>query len=211
MILTLGTVISQSTTLAGGRNDRTVSDCSLWANLAAVEVFNQVYHTPLESLAISSVTSGENRYTFPADFDGLISMSNLSTRGCPGGRQLEQVEAQWISSQATQSGIPRVYAPYSTWVEFWPTPDSSYSLELRYYAKQPVMMDSTSTPKFDERWHLGWLYKTAALLELTRDNPGGAAVQLNLYQSYMNSIPNDMAARQRAKTGLGLRYQRRDA
>lgn len=207
MILSLGDVISQATTLAGGRNDRTASDVSFWANLSAVEVFNQVYMVPLESLAVSSTTSGENRYTLPSDFDAPISLSNKSWVGDE-GRQLDQVEAQWISSQRTTSGPPRNYAIYGGYLELWPPPDSSYSLELRYYAKQPVMMESNATPRFDERWHLGWLYKTAAMLELSRDNPGGASVQLNLYQSYMNSIPNDLAAKQRAKAGMSLRYQR---
>lgn len=213
MILTLADVISRSTTLAGGRLDWAVSEVSFYANLAATEVFEQVYHTPLEALAISSTTSGENRYTVPADFDGPISLSNLSTRGGwtwfpGGGRGLDQVEAAWISSQVTQSGEPQVYALYSEWLELWPTPDSGYSLELRYYARQPPLVASTATPAFHDRWHQGWLWKTAEHLELSRNNYESAAVWSNRYVSYMNSIPNDRAKRQLAKGGMGLRYQR---
>lgn len=208
MILTMADVASRATTLAGGRLDWATSEVSFWANLAAVEVFNQVYHTPLEALAISSTTSGENRIALPADFDAPISLSNLSTQGAIGGRQLSQVEGQWISSQVTQLAEPTQYALYSTWMELYPSPDSGYSLELRYYAKQPIMVESTSTPVFDERWHPGWLYKTTELLQLSRDNPGDAAIWSNRYMSYMGSIPNDRAKRQLAKEGMHARYQR---
>ena len=159
MQITLADVISKATTLAGGRRDWAVSEVSFFANLAAVAVYQQVYHTPLESLAVSSTTSGENRITVPTDYEATISLSNLSTPGVNsgqmGGRQLTKAEGAYLSSQWTASGTPIYYADYGTWLELWPSPDSSYSLELRYYAKLPSLLTSTQTPAFDERWHPG--------------------------------------------------------
>jgi hypothetical protein len=213
MIITLADTISRATTLAGGRTDWVVSDVSFYANVAAQTIYQQVYHTPQEALAYSSTTSGENRISVPTDYDGSISLSNLSgpiNIGWAGGRQLTKREGAWISSQWTGSGEPTHYADYGTWMELWPTPDSSYSLELRYYAKLPTMVASTATPHFDERWHPGWLYKTWELLEQSRNNPEGAAVARNQYLDYMGSVPSDLARRQVAKEGRGLRYQRVD-
>lgn len=206
MILTLGDVISRSTTLAGGRRDWAPSEVSFYANLAAAEVFEQVYHTPLEALAISSTTSGENRLALPADFVGAIGLSNLSTSVRP--RTVHQVEATWIDSQVTQSGEPTNYALFASWMELWPTPNSSESLQFRYYARQAEMVESSATPVFAERWHAGWLYKTAEHLELSRTNPEGAAVWSQKYVSYMGSIPSDLARRQMDKRSMGMRYQR---
>jgi hypothetical protein len=210
MQLTLLDVISRATTLAGGRRDIAVSEVSFYANLAAAYVFGQVRHTPLEALAISSTTSGENRISLPADFDGPISLSNLSTLGVTGGRQLKPVTGDWIDSQTTADfAEPEVYALYSSWMELYPTPDSSYSLQLRYWAKQPTITASTGTPAFDERWHPGWLFKTAEMLEARSGNPEGEALARNRYVDYMASQRDDLGLRQQAR-GIGLRFQRQE-
>lgn len=210
MQLTLLDVISRATTLAGGRRDITASEVSFWANVALSEIYGQVWHTPLESLAYSSTTSGENRISLPSDFDGMIALSNLSTDGVEGGRQLKFVAADWIDSQSTTDvGEPEVYATYASWLELWPSPDSSYSLQMRYWAKQPTITASTGTPAFDERWHPAWLYKTAELLEARSGNPEGEALARNRYISYMASQRDDKTMRQQAK-GIGLRFQRKE-
>jgi len=206
MIFTLLDVISRATTLAGGRRDWAPSEVSFYANLAASEVFEQAYHTPLEALAISSTTSGENRIALPADFQAVLGLSNLSTAVTP--RTLLARDATWVDSQVTQSGSPTHYALFGSWLELYPTPDSAESLQLRYYARQPEMTDSASTPVFHERWHPGWLYKTAEHLELSRTNPEGAAIWGQKYVSYMGSILDDKARRQSDKRSMGLRYQR---
>ena len=127
MQVTLGDVISKATTFAGGRLDWAASEVSFYANLAANEIHNQLWHLPTESLAISSTTSGENRISLPSDFEGPISLSNLSTQGVNGGRGLQLVQGDWIDSQTTVSlAEPEVYALYGSWMELWPTPDSAY-------------------------------------------------------------------------------------
>ena len=209
MILTLGDIISYATTLAGGRLDWSASECSFYANLAAQQVADQVWHQPLEALAYSSTTSGENRVSLPSDFDSPIALSNLSTDGVTGGRQLRMETGDWIDSQSTvDNAEPEVYALYSTWMELWPSPDSAYSLVLRYRARQGTLVASTATPSFDQRWHQGWLYKTAELLEASRGNPDGEAMNRNRYVTFMNSIKDDRTLRQQAKGGMRLRYQR---
>ena len=208
MQISLQDVISRATTLAGGRRDISASEVSFYANIAAAEIYGQVWHTPLEALAISSTTSGENRISLPSDFDGMISISNLSTDGVVGGRQLKPVTGDWIDSQATTTGAePEAYALYGTWMELYPSPDSSYSLQLRYWAKQPTIIASTGTPAFDEKWHPAWLYKTVELLEARSGNPEGEALARNRYVSYMASQRDDKTMRQQAK-GIGLRFQR---
>jgi hypothetical protein len=54
-----------------------------------------------KALAISSTTSGENRISLPSDFDGPISLSNLSTQGAVGGRQLKITTGDQIDSRVT--------------------------------------------------------------------------------------------------------------
>lgn len=209
MILSLGNVLSYATTFAGGGIDWLASEVSFYANLAAQEIATQVWHQPLEALAYSSTTSGENRVSLPTDFDSAIALSNLSTDGVTGGRLLRMETGDWIDSQSTvDNAEPEVFALYSTWMELYPTPDSAYSLQLRYVARQPTLVESTSTPAFDQRWHPAWLHKTTELLCASRGNPEGEAVARNRYQSTMGSIKDDRTLRQQVRTGMRVRYQR---
>ena len=75
MILSLGDVMSQATKLAHGRGDYLPSEASFWANVAYQEVSQHAGHIPKEALAISSTTSGENRYSLPQDYDYVISLT----------------------------------------------------------------------------------------------------------------------------------------
>ena len=211
MILSLGNVLSYATTFAGGGTDWLPSEVSFYANMAATEVFNQVWHQPYEALAYSSTTSGENRISLPSDFDSPIALSNLSTQGRIGGRVLRIETAEWMDSQATVDfAEPEAFALYGTWMELWPSPDSAYSLLLRYRSRQATLVASTETPAFDERWHPGWLHKTTELLCASRGNPEGEALARNRYQSYMGSIKDDRTLRQQVKTGMRIAYMRQE-
>ena len=74
MILSLGDVISHGTALSGARLDIPVSEASYYANMALQEVATRQHYLGLESLAFSSVTSGENRIGLPRNFDYMRSM-----------------------------------------------------------------------------------------------------------------------------------------
>ena len=210
MILSLADCISKATTMAGGRQDWQPSEVSFYANMALQEVASRIRHKPLENLAYSSTTSGENRIGLPSDFYAPLAISNLSTYGVVGGRQLRWVDAQWMDSQNTLMGEPEAIAWYGTWLELWPSPDSSYSVGFRYLGRQRTLVASTDTPSLREEWHPGWLYKTASLLEASRSNPQGEAIAENRYLRYMTSTENDLALQQKSRTGMAMRYLRNE-
>ena len=219
-ILNLGQVCSIGTTFAGGRLDLSLSEASLYANLALEQVACAfgARHGPLESIAVSSTTSGENRIALPSDFVaplaftlyvGSSSTNTLSrtTITVP----LIQRDAAWVDSQELQgtSGQPENYAQYATWLELWPSPNSAYSLQLRYEARQPTLIDSTQTPALSAPWHQAWAYKTVEIFEAARGNPEGEALARNRYLSYVQTIPTDLANRQRDRRSMSMRYTTR--
>ena len=173
-ILNLGQITSMATTFAGGRLDWALSEVSAYVDFAYREVANVVGHTPLEALATSSTTSGENRVALPPDYNYALALtmyqgsnSTASLSNATTTWPLRQRDARWIDSQnvngtgsASVPGIPEVYVPYGTWLELWPSPNSAYSLQLRYRVKPATLVSSTDTPALDERWHQAILYKT---------------------------------------------------
>ena len=216
MALSLGQLCSYASKMAGGRNDWDLSEASFWANQAYSTVFNRVGHTPLEALATSSTTSGENRIQLPTDWNyGLaitLFQGSTSTDTTGGSNsttiiRLKQQDAGWMDAQTiSPTGVPEAYIQYSTWVELWPSPNSAYSLQLRYATKPATMVASTDTVALDERWHAAVLYKTVELLEASRNNVEGEAIARNRYLNYVTTIPTDASLKQRDRSGMRVRY-----
>lgn len=215
-VLNLGQVCSLASTMAGGRLDWALSEASTWANLALeqVSVAAGAHHKPREALAISSTTSGGNRIALPTDFDYPIAFTLYqgSTSTATTSRTTTEIplvprDAAWIDAQSGQQrgGIPEAYLWYSTWLELYPSPNSAYSLQLRYGARQPVLVDSTATPDLDAKWHQAWLFKTTELLEASRNNVDGEALARNRYLNYVNTIETDKALSQHDRRGQTMR------
>lgn len=214
-ILSLGQICSTATTFSGGRNDWSLSEASLYANFAYSDLYNKIGHTPLQALAISSTTSGENRYQLPTDYGYGIALtlyqgSNATTSNSTTVIRLKQRDPGWMDAQTlSPSGVPEAYEQYATWYQLWPSPNSAYSLQLRYQVKPATLVYSTDTPVLDERWHAGIVYKTVELLEASRNNVEGEAMARNRYLNFMASIPTDQSLRQRDRSGMAVRYAKK--
>lgn len=215
MILSLGQVCSRATEMAGGRVDWTLSDASFYANVAAQEVSQFAGHLPKEAIAVSSTTSGEGRYALPSDFDYSTALtlyqgsSNTSGSRMTTAIPLKGQDANWADARDfPDDGVPEHYVLYSTFFELYPSPNSGYSMQLRYVARQPTLIASTETLSLDDRWHPAWLYKTVELLEASRNNIEGEAMARNRYLSYVNTIPSDRQIKQRDRNAMVMRFTR---
>lgn len=192
MDLTLGDLMSIATAQVQGRTDVTPSEASKAVNLAYQDVATRLRYAALEDIALSSTTSAENRIALPSDFAFAINLSNTST-----GNELDPADARWIDSQATALGEPLNYALYGTWVELWPSPDSSYSLQLRYGKQVTTLSASTSTPAIDSKWHQAIAFKAGEIVASWRNDTEAEVACRARYLSYMGSTPSDTAYRQR--------------
>ena len=216
MQMNLGQIISRATEMAGGNLSFSSSDASFWVNQAYREVATRTKFRPKEALAVSSTTSGERTLALPSDLDFITSVTLTLPSGSTASSAvssivpLRQREGHWMDSQSDKlfSGVPEAYASYATWLELYPSPNSAYSLTMRYQAKLSVLTDSASTPALDDRWHPAILYKTVELLHAARFDPANEAMARMRYLSYMQSTPSDDAWRQADKRGMGVRYAR---
>lgn len=218
-ILSLGEICSTATTFAGGRNDWNLSEASRYANMAYSEVYNRIGHVPLEAVAISSTTSGEQRYQIPTDFNygialtlfqGSTSTATTGTSNSTTVIRLRQQDANWIDAQTlSPSGVPEAYVQYASWLELWPSPNSAYSMQLRYATKPQTLVQSTDTLSLDERWQSAVLYKTVELLEASRNNVEGEAIARNRYLNFAAVTQTDKSLQQRDRNGMNLRFGRK--
>jgi len=198
---TLANLMSYATTALGNRTDITLSDASFWVNEAGREVWDSLPFDQQEKLAVSSTTVNEDKITLPADFQELLAVSNTSVSNT----LLDPINLDQTMAFSDASGTPTHYALYSTWLELRPTPDSAYSLQLRYRAQWSDMTTTTSVPSVSTRYRRAIMFKGAELLaqNVTFDADKAAEMR-NAYVSYMHSVPSDRALRMREQHAMGM-------
>jgi len=195
--------MSNATAALGNRSDLALSTVSLWINEAARQVWDSLPHDQKEKLAVSSTTINEDKITLPTDFEEMLAVSNLSAGAQPA--LLNQINLDQVEAYSTQTGIPQYYALYSSWLELRPSPDSSYSLQLRYRALWSDMTETTDVPSIATRLRYGVFLKGVELLarHVTQDD-AKAAWAHNEYVGFMTQMPSDRALRAREQHTAGL-------
>lgn len=213
MIFTLGDVCSLASRFAGGRNDQSLSEVSQYANIALQQVQQYAGHRPPEALAVSSTTSGEGRYNVPADFDYATSLTLYTASSATTGSRtttantLTARDASWVDTQSFPNfGVPAHYCNYSTWLELVPSPNSAYSMQLRYMSKPQVLVNSTDTILLDPRWHMAVALKTSEYVAAARNQQEAVAMARNQYLDYVSSVPSDLQLKQRDRQSMALRF-----
>lgn len=182
--------------------DVTLSDGSWTANEALRQTWDFLPHDAKEAIAISSTTSGGNRITFPTDFEELITLSNLSVSPAA---LLAPTNLPLLESWSTSAGAPTHYVEYNNWLELVPSPDSSYSLQLRYRKLCSTLTELTDVPSIATKFRYPVFLKTKQLLaEHVIFDPVQAMSAGNEFLSYMNALPSDSALRLRNQHYMGV-------
>lgn len=215
MNLSLGDLCSTASAFAGGRGDLSLSEVSRYVNIAYGEVAQVYGHRPPQAIAVSSTTSGENRYATPSDFDAVLAFTLFQPSSTTTGSRTTNAiplvarDAAWADSfSLPNSGVPANYVNYGSAFELYPSPNSAYSLQLRYVAKLPVLVASTDTVALDDRWGPAVAMKAAEYLCAARADVEGEALGRNRYVNYVSQVPTDQQLAQRDKRSMALRFGR---
>lgn len=210
---TLCEITSQATKRLGDRFDISQSDASFWANQAYLEVANMAPHDALETIRFSSFTTGAPvRQRLPEDFNEPMTLSLVSwgadgpgTRREVGSRStIQRIGPRDFADLSATSGEPQKYMLYDTFVEVWPSPNSNYSLELRYKEYPSVLTGCGSKLRLSPPWRSAVLYRTEQrLAELIGDDTHAVRAR-NEFASYVQTLDSDLAKRQKEKLRQGV-------
>lgn len=199
MILTLAQMISQATTLAGGRLDWTPSEVSFYVNqgVAYIALNSSVQHRSLESSYATTIASGVSRMRLPSDYNWPAALSL--------GSSVPSASTQWRTLTKTDIGRadvaagrldatqrPEMYVEYGDAAfEIVPSPNSSYSLVLRYQRQPAEMTASSATCELNMQWHWAAVLKATELLAMSRGDYELEQVCRNRYIDYMSTLLPD--------------------
>ena len=199
MFLTLAQIISRATTLAGGRLDWDSSEASFYANEAARYVADNmaVKHRSLESSYATTIASGVSRMLLPGDYDAAIALSIGSSvpSASTQWRGMGKKDIGWADNFAGRldaAAKPEAYVEYGDRAfEIVPSPNSSYSLVLRYRRQLPEVSLSTQTFPLERQWQWPVVLKTAELLAMSRSDFEMEQINRNRYIDYMSTVMPD--------------------
>ena len=198
--MSLANIASIATQFNQGRTDLTLSEVSLYANIALGQVAAQDQYRSLESTYNFSIVSGTSSVALPSDFFAAQSLSVSSGTLNYWNTTLLPTSAEIITSYGTYKAPPRSYAIYGSTLLIGPTSDSTYSGAMRYTTKIPTLVNSGDTPSLEDRYHYAVALKTAEIVSASRNDSEQEALNHARYLDYMGSIYNDRALRQRDKT-----------
>lgn len=204
---TLRDLMSVATTMA--RDTEThPSRVSFFINQAQRDTANRVQQVEFERLAVSSTSSGDDKLFLPTDCERVLNLSFDTANPAVGGRGLRQTNLWELDakSDGTWTGVPDRYLSYATWLELHPSPNSQYSLLLRYIARLSDMTSLTAIPSVDTRYHQGVLFKAVEYLSLLKGDPVMANVFRSRYEQELNDQPNALEQRQMNRLGMSARF-----
>lgn len=205
MTWTLRYLMSEATAVAK-TTELNPSQVSRYANLAQRDVANRVQQLEFERLAVSSTSSGDDKMFLPSDCERVISLS-YDTFGS--ARLIPQTNTDFVDnkSSGTLTGKPTMYASFGTWIQFYPSPNSSYSLQMRYVARLSDITNLDAIPSLDTRYHQAVVFKTTEYVA-ERVGNGQLADRMKLkYELELKDQYSVMAQRQLNRTGMSARVQ----
>ena len=188
--------------------DMIPSRVSFYVNEAFRDIANRIPAVEYEKLALSSTSSGEDKMFLPADCERVLSLSvTTGLAGAVGGMGLRQTNPWEVDAQSfgTHSGMPEMFASYATWLQFYPSPNSAYSLQMRYVGRYAEMVSYTATPSVDTRYHLAGLFRAVELLSLRNGNDVNANVFHQRYEKELANQPSPLEQRQQDRVGFAAR------
>ena len=170
-----------------GRTDLT-SKIPTFVTLAELRLSRDLRTRKMLASATTSMTSGDGKVELPSDF---LEMRNIFTQGNP------RMPVTYLSpsafmrdARADESGLPVFYTLLGAEFEFAPKPDTSYVLEMLYFAKPTPMSDTVSSNVFLANYPDVLLYGSLLEAEPYLINDARVATWADLYNRAVQNINN---------------------
>lgn len=138
------------------------------------------------TVAQASTTGGVSTVGIPSDF---LEMRDIHIVANP-VRTLsyETPNSFYRNTRSAESGVPNAYTVLSDVMQFAPIPDSTYTLQMLYYAKPPVLSDTNASNVFLANTPDALLYGALGEAEPYLMNDARLQVWAALYDRAINSI-----------------------
>jgi hypothetical protein len=168
-----------------GRSDLT-AQIPDFIRLAETRMARDLRTRQMLKSATASMTGADARVALPTDF---MEVRDLYILGNP------RVPVTYLApsaftrdARADESGKPVYYTVLASEFLFAPVPDTSYTLQILYYAKPTVLSDSNTSNVFLANYFDALLYGSLAEAEPYLVNDARVQTWIGLYDRAINNI-----------------------
>lgn len=121
-----------------------------WANEAQRKIFREVKMRAGESSATLPTTANVSTLALPSDFEELISLFNISSN--PAEELHPTIDEDEFDSLVSETGTPFWFRIVGSNIYLSPTPDSTYSIRLRYWKLPTDLSADGQSFSVPEQW-----------------------------------------------------------
>ena len=158
--------------------------------------------TEMLKVATTSTTGGDGTVSLPADF---LETKEVHLQGNPPVTiEYQTPDLFFRNKQSTNSGKPYYYSIIDQEFQFAPKPDSTYTLEMLYFAKPDFISDSNPSNIYLANFPDALLYATLAEAEPYLMNDARMATWASLYDRAITDIMKNDKGKQYPNTSLNV-------
>jgi len=155
-----------------------------------------------EMLKVATTSTTDETVALPIDF---LETKEVHLQGNPPVTiEYQTPDLFFRNKQTTNSGKPYYYSIIDQEFQFAPKPDSTYTLEMLYYAKPDFISPSTSSNIYLANFPDALLYATLAEAEPYLMNDGRTATWASLYDRAITNIIKNDKGKQYPNTSLNV-------
>lgn len=138
-----------------GTTDLPDTDCDLLINRSYAWLLNEFKFRSKESTVVFPTIAGERSYELPDDFESLRGVSILATdtgQHTPLNRFTINLYEQKYNESVEDQTFPTDYLREGNCIKLWPTPDTIYSITLKYDRLLDDLGDIVSSASIPKNW-----------------------------------------------------------
>jgi hypothetical protein len=155
-------------------------------------------------VATASTTGGDSTLGLPTDF---LEMRDIHLNTIPiATLRYKAPNSFYQESRVTDGGKPIDYTILGAEMQLAPVPDSSYTAQMLYYAKPPVLSDSTASNVFLAYVPDALLYASLAEAEPYLMNDARVQTWASLYSRAIDSISTSDQASEYSGQPMSMSY-----
>ena len=156
--------------------------------LAEIRLQRDLRIRQMLTVATANTIGGQTTIGIPTDF---LEMRDIHIDANPIRTLAYKAPNSFYAQyKATESGVPNIYTVLADEMQFAPIPDSTYILQMLYYAKPPVLSDSNASNIFLANAPDALLYGALGEAEPYLMNDARLQVWAALYERAVTSISN---------------------
>lgn len=139
------------------------ADLTTFINEAYLEIMRDADWPFLRNETTLNLASGVDSYTLPAGV-GEVSIASVSVQSNDANRRQLRPRSRYSVDDTLGPLINGKPMEYNTWrgsIQFWPTPDMTETITIRYFNEPAALVNNTDTPTFEAKFHTVIAYGAA--------------------------------------------------